>query len=136
MKISMLFALRLIEWIPLCLLHCLCRKFCTPLIGMHCKRSSQCISRTAFFRSHSFSRGVRRHRRRCRRSCKIKCKMYDDANLPACFLHHFGTIETADLAECLIAIDYWILNDLSICQQERTIRCKKNKTKTRKISIQ
>lgn len=118
-EISMLSALRLIEWIPLCLLHCLCRKF-HALIGMHSADASNAPNAFGYPLCHKFS--LRWLLVRCPWSSE-KCMTMP--NLPACFLHHIGTWITAHLAKCLIAIDYWVLNDLSICQHKRTIRCKK-----------
>lgn len=54
-------------------------------------------------------------------SCNDNNQIY----LLAGLLHHVGSTETAHLAKCIIAIDYWEINDLGICQQKRTIRCKK-----------
>lgn len=54
-------------------------------------------------------------------SCNDNNQIY----LLAGLLHHVGSTKTAHLAKCIIAIDYWEINDLGICQQKRTIRCKK-----------
>lgn len=64
-----------------------------------------------------------------------KWKMHRDYNLPAGFLHYIGPSVTGHLAKCIIAIDDWIIDNLSICQQERTIRCKNKRRKQLHMNI-
>lgn len=61
----------------------------------------------------------------------LKCELkWIKAQLPACFLHDFGPIETAHFAKSFIAINDWKVHNLSICQKEWTVRCVSEKIKT------
>lgn len=118
-KITMQSTLRLIEWIPL--------YFCANAIVCASNVASfnwnAFVERTnvSFDYSASFS-GYLCVREKVTNvyDTSNKCKK----NLLACFLHHFTSTETANLAKCVIAIDNGVIDDLGICQQERTIRCK------------
>lgn len=65
---------------------------------------------------------------------KIKNNLLITSISPARFLHDFGSIVAADLAEWLIAVHYWKINYLSVGQQKRTIRCKEAKKKLERMS--